>query len=254
MISPKKTICFVAAGKGGVGKTTYAVKLAEWCIRKGNTPVCLDADAFNKGLSLASYETLNAERLTLIDGNEVVKHGFNRMVDLFGSVDGPFIIDLGSNTFRQAVSYCIELGLPEFMEENGFDVEIHAIIGGGMKTTDCVDSIEYLAKELPWPFVVVLNEFDGQASVDGRPYLESKQFMRLALEGRIAGTMRTAAMTDVQRAILEKFKDLRLTTAQFKAADGPEFTISSKMIIGQWANSFFSGLDGVAKFKEKATA
>jgi hypothetical protein len=161
----KKTVSFVASGKGGVGKTTAAVKLSEWYISKGLKPVCLNADAFNVGLALDSYPALNAKRLVLVQDGEIVKEGFHEMLEAFATGEGPFVVDIGSNTFRQVLSYSRELDLPAILADMGLDVEIHAIVAGGNLTADCAESIEIMAAETPWPFVFVLNEHDGSATI-----------------------------------------------------------------------------------------
>ena len=79
----RKTVAIIAAGKGGVGKTTHAVKVAEWYRRKGLRPMCFNADAFNTGLALDSYPALEAKRLELVRNGEIVKDGFHQMLESF---------------------------------------------------------------------------------------------------------------------------------------------------------------------------
>lgn len=238
----RKTVAIVAAGKGGVGKTTHAVKLAEWYRRKGLRPVCFNADAFNTGLALDSYPALKAKRLELIRNGEIVKDGFHQMLESFATDTGPWVIDIGSNTYRQVVSYAKEMGLPDVLDGLGLHVLIHAIVAGGNMTADCVESVDYLAAALPWPFVLVLNEYDGEASVGTIPYLESAQFIRLAADERIAGIVRTGALTELQRSTLERTKDLRMTEEEIRKSDLP---LADRIILESWSRPFFSGLDSM---------
>lgn len=236
----KKTVAFVASGKGGVGKTTTAVKLAEWFMNKGAKPVCLNADAFNVGLALDSYPALNAQRLVLVDDGEIVKEGFHEMLEQFSTGEGPFVVDIGSNTFRQVLSYAKELDLPTVLADMGLNVEIHAIVAGGNLTADCAESIAIMAAETPWPFIIVLNEHDGAATINGVPYVETAQFVSLAGADRISGVVSIKKLTELQRAVLEKTKDLRMTADEVRRSD---LKVGERITHEQWSKQFFAGYD-----------
>ncbi len=238
----RKTVAIIAAGKGGVGKTTHAVKVAEWYRRRGLRPVCFNADAFNTGLALDSYPALEAKRLELVRNGEIVKDGFHEMLESFATDSGPWVIDIGSNTYRQVVSYAAEMGLPDVLDSLGLHVLLHAVVAGGNMTADCVESVDYLANALPWPFVLVLNEYDGEASVGAIQYLKCAQFIRLAADERIAGIVRIGALTELQRATLERTKDLRMTEEEINRSD---LRLSDRIVLESWSRPFFSGLDSM---------
>jgi hypothetical protein len=238
----KKLINIVATGKGGVGKTTYAVKLAEWYLRQGITPTCIDADAFNQGLALKSYPTLETESLNMLDGNAISEVGYNKMLDIFDKEDGPFIVDIGSNTYHPFVNYAATQKLPRVLERIGCRVQFHAIVGTGLKTPDCISSIEYLSASLPWPFMVVLNEFDGgHAEISGVQFKETPVFSGLLSAKKINGLIRIPKMSPVQAAILEELKEFRLTTAEI-VNDG-DVPLSTRVTIESWADGFFDEFD-----------
>lgn len=247
----KKTVSFVASGKGGVGKTTDAVKLAEWYQSKGLKPVCFNADAFNVGLALDSYPALNAKRLVLVENGEIVKEGFHEMLESFATGEGPWVVDIGSNTFRQVLSYCRELDLSNVLADMGLHVEIHAIVAGGNLTSDCAESVQTMAAELPWPFIIVLNEHDGAATINGVPYTETAQFVSLAAADRISGVVRVKKLTELQRSVLESTKDLRMTADEVKRSP---LKLGEKLAYDQWAKQFFVGLDAMYEAKREAAA
>jgi hypothetical protein len=243
--STKKIVNIVIASKGGVGKTTYAVKLAEWYQNQGFTPVCIDADARNMSAAIKAYPALKAISLDMIDGKAVSDTGFHKMLDTFDSEDGPFIVDVGSNTYQQFVSYSESMSLPELIEEIGCRVQLHVILGAGSNTPDSLFSIEYLTENVPWPFFVVLNEFNGgRVEVDGVSFERSEMFTQLLATKRINGLVCLPALSHVQSKMLEQLSDLRQTAREITG--NPKNSISIRGTIKGWANGFFNEFDKAA--------
>jgi hypothetical protein len=238
----KKIVNIVIASKGGVGKTTYAVKLAEWYQNQGITPVCIDADARNMSAAIKAYPALNAISLDMIDGKSVSSTGFHKMLDTFDSEDGPFIVDVGSNTYQQFVSYSEDLSLPELIEEMGCRVQLHVILATGNNTPDSLESIEYLSQNVPWPFFVVLNEFNGgTVEVDGASFEYSAMFNQLLDAEKVNGLVRLPAVSHVQTKMLEQLSSFRLTAREITG--NPKNSISIRGTIKGWANGFFKEFD-----------
>jgi hypothetical protein len=71
----------------------------------------------------------------------------------------------------------------------------------------------------------------------------------LAGADRIRGVVSIKKLTELQRAVLDKTKDLRMTADEVKRSN---LSLGERTTFGQWAKQFFTGLDLVLEAKSEA--
>ena len=127
-INRRTQVIGVASGKGGVGKTTFAVNLAAYHALKGKKVLIFDADIGFANIHIALRNKLNGSLIDVLDGNKDLKEilieseGGVSIVSGGNGLDEILALDdEKTNTIIQAFSVL----------ENQFDIMIVDISAGG---------------------------------------------------------------------------------------------------------------------------
>lgn len=243
----KNSLHIFLASKGGVGKTTIAAIASEWLMTLGLDPIVFDADAKNTDACISAFAALGARRLPLLrisgEGVERINEaGFEKLLDSLFNEDGPHVLDTGANTYTHLMSYVIDLGLVDALEEVGKDVYIHTVVAGGEMTEETVKGLHEIAAALPWPLVVWLNEFRSPAKLrGGTNFLDSASYT--ALGNRIVGIVKMKEVSPVQRDALDDLGPLHLLRSEIRNARG--ISAQKRIAFGSWASPAFVGLSNI---------
>src|ERR1019366_10505794 len=85
------TIHLILQGKGGIGKTVVATRLAEFLMGRGQPVCCIDGDPVNR--SLGQYKALPVEHLDLVNQDGVVmRSNYDRLTERFLNDDSVFAV------------------------------------------------------------------------------------------------------------------------------------------------------------------
>lgn len=155
-----KTVHFVLQGKGGVGKSTLAIFLAQYLKDNGVKLQCVDTDPVNQTFS--AMKALKAKHLQLIEDGTVNQRFFDGLIEEIISADSDFIIDNGASSFIPLASYIKENDIFELLAEHGVTVYVHTPVVGGAAMRDSIAGMIALAKMTTRRNLVVWkNEFFG---------------------------------------------------------------------------------------------
>lgn len=166
-------------GKGGVGKSFCASMLAQYKIHHGANLLCVDTDPVNA--TLASYPTINAFRVDILDGTKIDGQKFD---SIFEAIDvapegTTAIIDNGASSFVSFADYLISQDVPTFLQDMGHKVFINTVITGGDALADTLNGFQSLARQLNDPnvgLIVWLNPYFGPITLEGKSFEELKVY------------------------------------------------------------------------------
>lgn len=162
-----KEVHFIAQGKGGVGKSTIAVFLADYLKAKAvNTKVyCFDTDPVNQ--SFSHFKALNAEIIQIMnESNNIDSRFFDGLIEKLVNEEGVAVIDNGAATFVPLMSYMAENEVPAFLAANNVRMVIHVPLVGGQALHDCITGLVQTLKSLSAEVVIWLNDFQGSVTKD----------------------------------------------------------------------------------------
>jgi hypothetical protein len=236
---------WVVQGKGGVGKSFVATLIAEHLMRRGvgDEVVCIDTDPFNS--TLASYPALKADRLDLLEDEEIVGEKFDKLIERIVTEDKHFVIDTGANSFLPLSRYLRVMAAQDVIAEAGKKVVVHSVIVGGDMMLDTLHGFASVAETLPPTshLVVWLNEFQGPVvTAEGKPFEEMKVYKEHI--HRITAVVRLAEEKDrMFRNTLRALRERRLLFLE--GAKHAEFDLMAKQRITQMAKRIFPQLEAV---------
>lgn len=166
-----RKVFFCVQGKGGVGKTTIAVRLSEALIRKyGKEEVALlDTDPVND--TFHQHLGLDVAFLDLIGDNEfkIDSLKFDELIELIvnNSAEATFV-DTGASNFLALLHYAYEIDMFELLEDAGLEVYFIIPVAGGANFTDCIEGLGAVCgiaqNSKSSKIVAVVNEFFGKAA------------------------------------------------------------------------------------------
>lgn len=218
------TIHKILMGKGGVGKSFVATLLAEHLRSSGARLYCADTDPTNPTFS--RYAAFSAEHINIVTPDmNIDKGNFDGLIEKLLSHDGDSVIDNGASSFLPMMSYMVENRVVNFLESNGKDVLIHAVLVGGIGMDETVRMLGDILNTLPARVVVWENELFGAVEKNGVAFLDS-EFYKDAKD-RIQGVIRIVSRSEDTYG-----KDLhKLTSSHLSIGDAiasPDFRIMSK--------------------------
>ena len=175
-----KTVHFILQGKGGVGKSTVAILLAQYLQSKGVNLKCVDTDPVNQ--SFSATKALKAKHLEIIEDGTVNQRYFDGLIEEIISGNSDYIIDNGASSFIPLANYIKENDVFELLAEHGATVYLHTPVVGGAAMKDSLSGMVALAKMTSsCNLVVWKNEFFGSITHKGIEFED----MRLILIPRI---------------------------------------------------------------------
>lgn len=170
------SIHMVLQGKGGVGKSFVAALLAQYMELKGRKPVCIDTDPVNA--TFHGYKALKAQRLQIMDGDEINPRNFDALVELIAPSKEDAIIDNGASSFVPLAHYLLSNQVPALLQDLGHELVLHTLVTGGQALLDTVNGFAQLVTQFPkgTRFVVWLNPFWGPIEHEGKNFVELKAY------------------------------------------------------------------------------
>lgn len=170
---------FTLQGKGGVGKSFVSSLVAQYLRSKDKAVVVVDTDPVNATLS--GYESLNVQRLELMQSGTVNERNFDSLIlKIVDEKNANYVVDNGSASFVPLCHYMIENETVNAIVDSEKEVFIHTVLTGGSALMDTLVGFEALVEEMPKEvrIVVWLNEFLGEIKADGKTFHEMKVYQR----------------------------------------------------------------------------
>lgn len=171
------SIHMVLQGKGGVGKSFAAALLTQYMMLKGRKPLCIDTDPINA--TFHGYKALKAQRLHIMDGDEINPRNFDALIELIAPSQEDVIIDNGASSFVPLAHYLLSNQVPTLLQEMGHELVVHTLVTGGQALLDTLSGFAQLVTQFPegsTRFVVWLNPFWGQIEHEGKGFTELKAY------------------------------------------------------------------------------
>lgn len=170
-----KTVHFILQGKGGVGKSTVAILLAQYLQSKGVNLKCVDTDPVNQ--SFSATKALKAKHLEIIEDGTVNQRYFDGLIEEIISGNSDYIIDNGASSFIPLASYIKENDVFELLAEHGATVYLHTPVVGGAAMKDSLSGMVALAKMTSsCNLVIWKNEFFGAITHKGLEFEDMRSF------------------------------------------------------------------------------
>lgn len=179
-------------GKGGVGKSFAAATLAQYKVRGGCKPLCIDTDPVNA--TFHGYKALEVRQLQIMDGDEINPRHFDTLVEMIAPSKEDVIIDNGASSFVPLSHYLISNQVPSLLVEMGHTLLVHTVITGGQALLDTVSGFAQLASQFPAValFVVWLNPYWGPIEHEGKGFEQMKAY--LTNKARVSAIVRIPSL------------------------------------------------------------
>jgi hypothetical protein len=235
-------IHLILQGKGGVGKTYVSVLVAQYLKSKYENIVTIDTDSVNP--TFTQYNSLNVDRLALMEENKINERGFDVLMERFltEEVDA-FVVDNGASSFVPFSNYLVENEVIDLLKVNEKDVMVHTVLGGGQGLDDTLQGFETLTKYFDNIFVWK-NEYFGELKYNGKPFEETTTYKNN--EDKIFGTATIGFRSpdtfgkDVELMLKNKltFDDVMANSEIFNTMSKQRINIIKKDIFSQLSNYF----------------
>lgn len=180
-----KNFYFILQGKGGVGKTTCAVFIAQYLkdhLQKDY--LTIDTDQVNA--SFASFKALNVEALNIMENNQILPRGWDTLTEKMIKTDKTnVIIDNGASSFVPLISYVVENDMVELLtsDENDYkgNIFIHIVIAGGEGLTHTLAGLNTICENFSQDTVQIiawLNPFLGSIEYSGKRFEDMDEYKK----------------------------------------------------------------------------
>ena len=186
-----RRVHIILQGKGGVGKSTAALAVAQALAAMGRLPLVLDTDPVNH--TMLHFPALGARAVEILDSNKQIDH---RAIDLMWDMiinhaeeGGDAVVDNGATSFVPMTAYIAENNTIDMLAECGVQTVLHTVLIGGQAMADTLRGLSMLIAETTAPIVVWINEKDGPVQRDGRGFEQSAPYQELVSSGRLAGVV-----------------------------------------------------------------
>lgn len=174
-------------GKGGVGKSTIAVLLAQWLKKTIENLHCADLDPTNA--SFHAFKALNAEHINIADADfNIDPVQFDMLMEKILAHEADWVIDTGAATFLPFMNYLIQNDVLHFLEDQGRKVIVHTPLVGGPAMEETVRGLKAILELSNTPVVVWENEFFGPVVMKGKRFVETAGYEQF--KSRIVGLVR----------------------------------------------------------------
>jgi hypothetical protein len=138
------SVHFVMQAKGGVGKSTVAVLLAEYMIERELPLQCFDTDPSNA--TLYEFGGLNAEYVQSLKGFRVGESMFDPMMSkILKTKDKAMLVDVGTSNYLPMMSYLRDADLFSVLAEQERQVYVHVPIVGGADHAETMQGLEFMS-------------------------------------------------------------------------------------------------------------
>ena len=190
-----KNVHFILQGKGGVGKSTIAVLLAQYLKDKGVDFQGVDTDPVNQ--SFSGFKALNAKHLHVLDQGTVNQRRFDALIEEIITSKSDYVIDNGASSFIPLSSYISENKTFDTLKEHGAQVYLHTPVVAGAAMKDSLIGMKAIADMTSLQNLVVWeNEYFGTVQHNGTSFEDMPVFKNSAssimgvihLKGRTAST------------------------------------------------------------------
>ena len=140
---------FFLQGKGGSGKSTTASYLAQYFLDKNNEEqkvIVIDTDPVNQTLS--GFKRFNTITLNVLKNSNMNPIKFDEIISIVINSDKntDIIVDNGASSFIPFVSYIIDNGIPELLEDMGHTLKIHTVVVGQDAFVDTMQGFKGLTQ------------------------------------------------------------------------------------------------------------
>lgn len=233
---------YVLMGKGGVGKSVVASMLMQYYVAREQNPVGIDTDPVNATLS--AHESLGIERLEIQRGSDIDPRQFDLLVERILGENDPkrvMVVDNGAATFVPLCSYLMSNQVFPFLAEQGHEIRIHAVIGGGGSLDDTLNGFQTLCEAFPnLPMVVWLNAHIGALEQNGVSFEKLPIYKTYAK--RIAAQIVLPALKkETFGHDMEAMLTAKMTFDEVLAS--PDFSIMAKQRLKMIRKGVFEQLD-----------
>ena len=228
-------------GKGGIGKSFSCTLLAQYKMAKGPAPLCVDIDAVNG--TFHGFGALNVVKLDILEGKEINRGKFDKLVELIVENDGrDTIVDSGASTFVSLWHYMTGSKLPQVLAEMGRELVIHTVITGGQALEETVAGFSQLAEQFPQQasFVVWLNPYFGPVERERQGFEQFDEY--IDLKDQVSAIIRMPQLAELFRRDLSDMLQRRLTFDE--ALPMSSFTIITRQRLIMIKRNFFQLMDG----------
>ncbi|MBI1176276.1 hypothetical protein GC207_02430 [bacterium] len=223
---PMKRLILILNGKGGVGKSFFAVNLIQYLKDKGIAHVAIDSDNENSTLKRFHPDArfLDLENRRELDGIFTALEKANLVV-----------MDCRAASSDLFIEYFTEIDLPAVLSALGAALTLVMPVN---HESDSVDQIQRLADhfETQCNYVVVRNA----AHSDSFALFESAA-VRTQLAERLGG--REITMTRLQDWLVEALNDENLTITA--SAKHPAFSLLDRQRLQSWQRRLYAGIETV---------
>ncbi len=165
-------------GKGGVGKTLVTTMIAQYLIKQGKEPVCVDTDPVNR--SFAAFQALNVKKLNIINGDNVDTRKLDELIKIILESKTDIIIDNGASSFIPVTAYFAENNILKMLIESKIKVFFHVVVTGGQALIDTIRGVEYIIQTFSSSakIVIWLNHFFGDIEQKNKKFQEMNVFIK----------------------------------------------------------------------------
>jgi len=222
-----KRLDLILNGKGGVGKSFFAVNFVQFLKDKGITHVAIDSDNENSTLKRFQPDTrfLDLDNHRELDG-------------IFGALEKAnlVVMDCRAASMDLFIDYFAKIDLPAVLSALGTALTLVMPVN---HESDSVDQIQRLADQFgkQCSYVVVRNA----AHSDGFALFESSE-VRAQLKDKLGG--REIAMTRLQDWLVEALNRENLTITG--ATKHPTFSLLDRQRLQTWQRKLYTEIESVA--------
>lgn len=246
----KWKVHLVLQAKGGIGKSYVSSLLAQLLQRIFDNPKFIDLDQENPTFS--QYGALGASRLSVMDDNHSIDPMmFDKLMEMIITHEGDVVVDTGANTFSAFLAYAIQNLSFDMIKENGKELIIHTIIGGGDVMYDTANGFADIANYVDGGIVLWLNEHFGALESNTGVKIENAKVYKENAHKLIGTVTLKKRSIDFDKTI-NKMTSLRLTFEEVENSDKFDFAEKNRLlkivrndVFGQ-LNSIIESLDAVA--------
>jgi hypothetical protein len=246
----KWKVHLVLQAKGGIGKSYVSSLLAQLLQRIFDNPKFIDLDQENPTFS--QYGALGASRLSVMDDNHSIDPMmFDKLMEMIITHEGDVVVDTGANTFSAFLAYAIQNLSFDMIKENGKELIIHTIIGGGDVMYDTANGFADIANYVDGGIVLWLNEHFGALESNTGVKIENAKVYKENAHKLIGTVTLKKRSIDFDKTI-NKMTSLRLTFDEVENSDKFDFAEKNRLlkivrndVFGQ-LNSIIESLDAVA--------